>query len=70
MATDNTIMNATIGVAALNRSLTPNIFVLARRAGARDHTEVFTGEVEIPVQPVHDITAAARQILDLDVVAQ
>ena len=37
---------------------------------ARDHNEVFAGEVEIPVQPVHDITAAARQILDLDVVAQ
>lgn len=32
---------------------------------ARDHNDVYSGEIAIKVDPVHDLTGAARQILDL-----
>lgn len=33
---------------------------------ARDHNEVYTGEIDIPVAEARDVTAFARQILELD----
>ena len=33
---------------------------------ARDHNEVYAGEIEIPVAPVHDLTEIARSVLRLE----
>ena len=33
---------------------------------ARDHNDIFTGEISVPVQVPHDLTAVARKVLGLE----